>query len=283
MNVYKDPAGRVNCGSFWKGEMFFDAFNAHSNSVFSHYSNPNSNTWDNQPTPFSLEATGELDGVVTVRYNSNVLDASPSRRYLGQDPTTQGTRLRSSIALAWGAQWPEGQPLEGDVNWSELQRRVGNDPNWASVYEGSGMSWRDESVAYDSNGTIPVLFRARVRDSQSKYSAWSNTFYTKAVSVTGVNGGTSVAGPQSLHYELGANYPNPFNPLTSIEFHLPQPDVVTLTIYNMLGAEVRTILLNEKKSAGDPNCRDYSMTSSLPSARDRLGPPLSPTTGTISC
>lgn len=38
------------------------------------------------------------------------------------------------------------------------------------------------------------------------------------------------------------NYPNPFNPSTTLSFSLPSADQVTLTIYNSLGAPVRTLL-----------------------------------------
>ncbi|MDZ7292123.1 MAG: T9SS type A sorting domain-containing protein [candidate division KSB1 bacterium] len=52
------------------------------------------------------------------------------------------------------------------------------------------------------------------------------------------------------NFELMQNYPNPFNPGTWFEFHLAKPTVVTLKIYNVLGVEVKTLLLNEKMDAG---------------------------------
>jgi hypothetical protein len=51
-------------------------------------------------------------------------------------------------------------------------------------------------------------------------------------------------------FKLLQNFPNPFNPATTIEFHLPSPAVVTLKIYNLLGFEVKTLLSNEKLEAG---------------------------------
>ena len=44
--------------------------------------------------------------------------------------------------------------------------------------------------------------------------------------------------------ELYQNYPNPFNPSTSIDFYLPASGNVSLTIYNILGNEVKVILEN---------------------------------------
>jgi hypothetical protein len=50
-------------------------------------------------------------------------------------------------------------------------------------------------------------------------------------------------------FALEQNFPNPFNPETSIKYHLPVRTNVTLRIYNALGQEVRT-LINELQDAG---------------------------------
>ncbi len=52
---------------------------------------------------------------------------------------------------------------------------------------------------------------------------------------------TSAEQPASS-YELFANYPNPFNPTTTITYQLPQAGRVTLRIYNMLGQAVKTLV-----------------------------------------
>jgi hypothetical protein len=41
-------------------------------------------------------------------------------------------------------------------------------------------------------------------------------------------------------FALHDNYPNPFNPTTTLRFDLPEVSDITLTIYNMLGQKVRT-------------------------------------------
>ena len=50
-------------------------------------------------------------------------------------------------------------------------------------------------------------------------------------------------------FALANNYPNPFNPATTIKYALPQASDVDLTVYNVVGQAVRT-LVAEPQSAG---------------------------------
>lgn len=51
-------------------------------------------------------------------------------------------------------------------------------------------------------------------------------------------------------YELYQNYPNPFNPVTRIKFKIRNNDFVKLSIFDLLGKEIST-LVNEKLIAGE--------------------------------
>ena len=50
-------------------------------------------------------------------------------------------------------------------------------------------------------------------------------------------------------YHLSQNYPNPFNPVTTINYQIPTDQKVRLSIYNILGLEVKT-LINGEQYAG---------------------------------
>jgi flagellar hook assembly protein FlgD len=50
-------------------------------------------------------------------------------------------------------------------------------------------------------------------------------------------------------FNLVQNFPNPFNPETTIQFELPQVSPVKLEIFNILGQKIQT-LINETMPAG---------------------------------
>jgi len=57
----------------------------------------------------------------------------------------------------------------------------------------------------------------------------------------------SYTGPKE--FKLEQNFPNPFNPSTTIQYQLPVDARVTLKVYDILGSEVIT-LVNEEQEAG---------------------------------
>ena len=61
---------------------------------------------------------------------------------------------------------------------------------------------------------------------------------------------TSAARLTPNTYRLGANFPNPFNPTTTIDYALPEPGPVRLVIYDILGQSVRRLVDDEAHRAG---------------------------------
>jgi len=92
--------------------------------------------------------------------------------------------------------------------------------------------------------------------------------------VTDVDGNVNTI---PLNYDLGNNYPNPFNPTTSISYSVPVSNNVTIEIFNELGQKVRTLVnryvtpgtyhvvwdgTNDKGAAVPSGIYFYKMTSS---------------------
>lgn len=53
-----------------------------------------------------------------------------------------------------------------------------------------------------------------------------------------------------VEYALSHNYPNPFNPVTSIRFSLPEQSNVRLEVYNTLGQRVKVLIADELYEPG---------------------------------
>nr|MCU0365484.1 T9SS type A sorting domain-containing protein [Ignavibacteriaceae bacterium] len=58
-----------------------------------------------------------------------------------------------------------------------------------------------------------------------------------------------IPGSTPSAYALEQNFPNPFNPGTTINFSIPAEGFVTLDVYNSIGQKVAS-LVNETKTAG---------------------------------
>lgn len=78
------------------------------------------------------------------------------------------------------------------------------------------------------------------------WSASPQSPLTKAVRWFGVVSGIEETDIIASKYRLSQNYPNPFNPTTSIAYSIPENAHVKLTIYNMLGQEIRTLVDNHQ-------------------------------------
>ncbi len=103
--------------------------------------------------------------------------------------------------------------------------------------KGSGTTTEPKSYSFSDNiinlNCAKVAYRLKQIDSNGSYKIYD----AKVISFA------------PFKYSLSQNYPNPFNPETKIDFQLPTAENVTLTLFDVLGREVATII-NEVRQAG---------------------------------
>ncbi len=91
-----------------------------------------------------------------------------------------------------------------------------------------------------------VFFVYGYTDANGGWQQWTEDPAVKGQNVTIAAAGGNVP----KEYALNQNFPNPFNPTTQISFDLPQAGKVDLSIYNVLGQNVRT-LVSQDMEAGN--------------------------------
>jgi len=108
-------------------------------------------------------------------------------------------------------------------------------------------------VVYPPEDAVGMEIRLRYWHHFEGVTYWDDVSIT---SLSGLPVGTVVANEDDikedrpLKVSLNQNYPNPFNPSTNISFELSQTDVVSLSVFNMLGQKVADLITDSKMSSG---------------------------------
>ncbi len=114
--------------------------------------------------------------------------------------------------------------------WEKITTTSANDTDW--------VDWTYTIGEKDASYKIRAI-------NGDSFSGWSNTINYYSSKKLGSESESSI-----VHsYELEQNFPNPFNPTTTIAFSLKNDSFVTLRVFDILGKNAIT-LVNENLSAG---------------------------------
>ncbi|MCG3119660.1 MAG: hypothetical protein ALAOOOJD_02135 [bacterium] len=225
-------------------------------------------------------------GALTFKQGQNVIKISSSwgyQNFAGIDLLTPGTTtvvksLRAPDVTAYEIVAPHGEGAKftpngfksvtlgtnGTITWNNVTAPAAGTYRLNVFYQNPGSSQTGQ-IKVDGATVLPNLALASKADSTGtnvlsdvfNMTAGSHTIalvgsqinvdYVQLIQeiVSSVSGRTE----QPLGYTLAQNYPNPFNPNTSINFSIGKAALVKLTVYNVLGQKVAT-LIDKRMTAG---------------------------------
>jgi subtilisin family serine protease len=133
-----------------------------------------------------------------------------------------GYNNRTSVKLSWET------ATETNNNGFEIERSAGSSGGpWIKTgfIQGHGTTTASSSYSFTDNNIVSVprvYYRLKQVDFDGSYK------YSNTIEITML----------PSKYALEQNFPNPFNPVTTINFSLPEDSKVKISVYNVMGEKV---------------------------------------------
>jgi hypothetical protein len=196
------------------------------------------------PTLYDSTAAGVHWSVFYVaghRRSGQTVETAPDSGYSVDNlaPVAPGNVAASVVSSVVNLTWDD--PIDADFKYFAVYRSTTNnfDPKGTTPLATLiGTEYADTDVVV---GTT-YYYRLSAYDFAGNESAFSPEITTL---ITHVQENAGVP----TEFALQQNYPNPFNPETSIQYQLPLPGHVRLSIYTVLGQEIRTLVDRSQPAA----------------------------------
>lgn len=129
--------------------------------------------------------------------------------------------------------------LDGGDTWKEFEI---SDHNYKPTpIGGLGQGYQGDNI--DITSTQSKLWPVWMDNSTGNYQIWTAPIDFSSL------GGIEEEANSSFSIELKQNFPNPFKTITTIGYNVPDNGLVSLKVFNAMGAEI-AILVNEKQLSG---------------------------------
>ena len=196
-------------------DQVWDGFNWVNNKKYSHTYDDNSNL-----TEWFYHSWIDFNWVNNYKVSYTYDNNNNLTEWFGQ--TWDGSNLINS--------WKYSSTYDDNNNQTERLDQVWDGSNWVN-------NWK-YSYTYDDNNNLIELIE-QDWDGANWVNSWREIRSYSPMTTIKYYVNTINA------YYLSDNYPNPFNPSTTIEFTLPKTEFTTLKIFNILGKEVSTLVSNK--------------------------------------
>lgn len=208
---------------------------------------------DAHPVPADYNGDGKADLSIKADWGSWYINYSNDGFYDGWD----------KIVTGYGD--ATNHPVPGDYDGDgKADLSIKNDNgDWKIDYAANGFNGFEETnilyggssalpvpADYDGDGINDLSVKTSTGNWYIDYAGYSEDYLTKQSTNNHESEKIEIAKEETvpLVFEIG-NYPNPFNPITNINFSLPFNTNVQIEVFDILGRKIAS-LLDEYKNAG---------------------------------